>query len=571
MVRIHRDRIPHKVAFGVVVVCVLAASGFARAEASAPAPTVLLHDKLASIDNTTQFENTTAPYPPYQHSTTVEPSIAANPNNPDNAVAAFHAGRDATGSAADIGYATTLDGGQTWLQGNLPHLTSIVDPNQTLNHASDPVVAFGPNNVVYVNSLVTTEQNGQPMVAGLAVSESKDGGVIWEAPVIMHFDNAFELATAGFYDDKNWMTVDMSTAPGHHFGRVYVVWDVQVSMLYAYCDPDTTSPLAAGTPGCDQPGNWTTFANSQQGFYVFSTTPGIGSYPVILQSGALEIVFQATGGFDQVTTLTPAGSTAWPAPFAFGPLTTVASDDAGSVRLQRAGPDLPTVALDPVTGRVAVGWAGTTPRTDGLNDPEVVISTDGTGQTFGAPIRVDQNAPTNDYVDRYNTMLGWGPGGDLRVGYRQRQEAPVAANMSNFIDTYYQVSYDDGVTFSTPLKVDTQQTDVGYCAFSRNGCFEGDYNQLAPAGANTYLVRNEAFASTPGEPYNNVPTGAANTPCFCSNIGHEHQSAWVAVVGPALEAATPETPWTGALVIVGAGVAGGLIALVRRRRHPAGH
>src|ERR1700726_4071565 len=82
-------------------------SGFHRVAAGpGPAPTVLIHDGQASVDNTTQFASTTAPYPPYQHSTTVEPSIAANPDNPLNAVAAFHEGRDATGSAADIGYAT---------------------------------------------------------------------------------------------------------------------------------------------------------------------------------------------------------------------------------------------------------------------------------------------------------------------------------------------------------------------------------------------------------------------------------------------------------------------------------
>ena len=555
----------------VLVIATVAAAGLSAVTAASasgsPAPTVLLRDNLASIDNTTQFENTTAPYPPYQHETNVEPSIGVNPNNVDNAVAAFHEGRDATGSAADIGFATTMDGGNTWTSGNLPHLTSIVDPNQTLNHASDPVVSFGPDNVVYVNSLVTTEQNGNPQVAGLAVSESKDGGLTWEAPVIMHDDNVFELATAGFYDDKNWMTVDMSHAAGHHFGRVYVVWDVQVSMLYAYCDPEGTALGAAGTPGCDQPGNWTTFANSNQGFYVFSTTPGIGSYPLVLQNGNLEIVFSGTSGFDQVTTLTPAGSVSWPAPLTFNTvLSSIASDDSGAVRLQRAGPDLPTASVDPVSGRVAVGWAGTNPRTDGLNDPEVAISTDATGQTFGSPIRVDQGAPMGDFVDRYNTMLDWGPTGDLRVGYRQRQEALNAADMSQFIDTFYQVSYDDGATFSAPLKVDTQQTDVGYCAFSRNGCFEGDYDQLAAAGANSYLVRDEAFASTPGEPYNNVPTGAANTPCFCSNNGHEHQSTWVAVVGPEAAAVTPEAPLTSLLALGGVAGVGGVVLWVRRRR-----
>jgi hypothetical protein len=483
-------------------------------------------------------------------------------------VAAFHAGRDATGSAADIGYATTIDGGVTWTSDNLPHLTSIVDPNQTLNHASDPVVAWGPNNIVYVNSLVTTEQGGNPTVAGLAISTSKDGGLTWEAPVILHYDNpSYLMETHAPYDDKNWVTVDMGTGAGHHLGRVYVVWDIQVAMIYAYCDPDNSSMLGAGTPGCDQPGNWSTFANGNQGFYSFSAVPGIGAYPLVLQNGNLEIAYLGdAGGFVQLTTQQPAGSVTWPAPFVFGAPGMIASDDATAVQMQRAGADLLTAAVDPLSGRVAVGWAGSTPRSDGKNDPEVVISSDATGQTFGAPIRVDQGAPANDYIDRYNTMIGWGPGGDLRVGYRQRQEAANAVDFSQTIDTFYQVSYDLGATFSAPLKVDTQATDVGYCAFSRNGCFEGDYNQLAPAGANTYLVRAEAFASYAGEPYNNAPPAAGQTPCFCSNNGHEHQSMWVAVVGPQPASDTPETPWIAALALSGAAVLGGGAVLARRRR-----
>jgi hypothetical protein len=178
---------------------------------------------------------------------------------------------------------------------------------------------------------------------------------------------------------------------------------------------------------------------------------------------------------------------------------------------------------------------------------------------------VDKNAATDDYVDRYNTMVGWGPTGDLRVGYRQRQEAAAPINFSNTIDTYYQVSNDLGTTFSTPLKVDTQPTDVGYCAFSRNGCFEGDYNQLAPAGANSYLVRTEAYASSPGEPYNNAPSGG-NPPCFGADNGHEHQSTWVAVVGPQPGSDAPETPWVGGLALTGAGLAIGAALVGRRRR-----
>src|SRR5205823_1706256 len=122
----------------------------------------------------------------------------------------------------------------------------------------DPVVAFGPDNVVYINSLVITEDlqgGGNVSQAGLAMSTSHDGGATWGDPIVMQLNNATEVQELGFFDDKNWITVDMSHAAGHHFGRVYAVWDIQQVALYAYCDPDR---VGATTQGCDQLSNWTT-------------------------------------------------------------------------------------------------------------------------------------------------------------------------------------------------------------------------------------------------------------------------------------------------------------------------
>jgi len=562
-----------------ITAMVLLASGIVTVSAANP-QTVLLRDHQAGFDHATPL--VTAPvWPPYESDTAVEPSLAVNPSNTLNAVAAYHQGRDPNGGSADIGYATTFDGGKTWTSANVPHLTTVVG-GATFNHASDPVVAFGANNTVYINSLVITEDlqgNGTVSQAGLAISTSHDGGATWGDPIVMNMTNATEIQEIGLFDDKNWIAVDMSHASGHHFGRVYVVWDIQQVALYAYCDPDRTG---ATTQGCDQLSNWTTSSPvgpNNSGFYVFYPQAAIGSYPIILQSGALEIFFNDEGAsacntsstsyFGEVTSTTAGGTLAWPAPLTFPACDTqIAVDDANAVRLQRAGPDLPTAALNPVSGRIALGWAGGTARTDGLNDPEVVLSTDNTGATWGAPIRVDQGAPTTDNVDRYNTMIDFGPGGDLRVGYRQRQESASTANFSTTIDTYYQVSYDNGATFSPPLKVDTQATNVGWCAFSRGGCFLGDYNQLAAAGANTYLVREEAFAD-PSDP-SEQPFNTGSPPCFCSTsyAGQgTHQTTWVAVVGPpVIGAVTPESPLVTAIVLVGAGTAATALGVRRRRR-----
>ena len=195
------------------------------ARAATSAAPVLVRDNLAGSDATIGLPG--VQWTPYEKNSTVEPSIAVDPSNPLNAVAAYHSGRDPNGASADIGYATTVDGGQTWVHGNLPGVTTHVDPSAPFDHASDPVVAFGPNHVVYVSSLVTVEDGqGNVSAGGLAVSESKNGGVTWEAkPVFMHMDDPALINDVGVFDDKNWIAVDNSSA---HPGRVYVSFSHQL-------------------------------------------------------------------------------------------------------------------------------------------------------------------------------------------------------------------------------------------------------------------------------------------------------------------------------------------------------
>src|SRR5438046_1416201 len=104
---------------------------------------------------------------------------------------------------------------------------------------SDAVAAFGPNNVVYANSLVFDQDEDSGLPSGIAVNVSKDGGRTWSDPVVFQDDEI------GGLNDKNWVVVDSSDAPGHHKGRVYVIWDRIAPVLVDYCDHD-----------CDRRSNW---------------------------------------------------------------------------------------------------------------------------------------------------------------------------------------------------------------------------------------------------------------------------------------------------------------------------
>jgi hypothetical protein len=526
-----------------------------------------------------------------QQDTQIEPSIAVNPSDPLNAVAAFQEGRVDAGGDATNGFATTLDGGKTWVHGMLPNLTIMTgatadNGGSTFDRASDAVVTFGvnpahatdptqPAYLVYANSLVfddgTNSGDSQGLKSGMAINVSHDGGVTWSNPIVLEADNGAGL------NDKNWLVVDNGTGVGHHPGRVYVVWDRVAPMVYAYCDPDVVTSAVTGA-GCDKLTNWSNAPQNNGAWYTFNPGPGIGSIPLVLPDGSLGIMFEGDFGGTPAISSTPtdqpdvsvlgsqimfaeapgAGAVPFPAPLTFTQAAVgIASNQSTCCAQQRAG-TLPAAVVDS-TGRILVAWEDSRFRTDGLNDILVASSTDGVTWTPAARVNDD---PEGSGVDHWNAMIDVGSDGVVHVAYRTRTEKP---SLSNSIDTYYQQSADHGATWSEPLKVNAVTTDVGYCAFSRNGCFLGDYNQVATASNGlTYVVHNEAYARNAGDPCNcSFTQGNSFTDASGTVQPRINQTTWVGVVGNGPSPDVPEAPW--AALLVAAGVAVMAISLRRRR------
>jgi hypothetical protein len=191
-----------------------------------------------------------------------ETTIAVNPFNPRNLVAGtndYRVFNTREGRNDGSGWAyTTFDGGRTWLNVQLPHLTIQTGATGLLSDmdsAGDPAVAFGPNNTVYYANLVFSRSNNG---SGIVVSKSADGGRTWGEPSIVHTDGVDASGNpldTNFFNDKEWITVDPRS------GTVYVTWTsfgpsdspIQVARSRdggrTWSAPVAVNPSSAFTPG----------------------------------------------------------------------------------------------------------------------------------------------------------------------------------------------------------------------------------------------------------------------------------------------------------------------------------
>lgn len=296
-----------------------------------------------------------------------ETTIAVNPWNPFNLVAGtndyrvFNTREQRNDSS---GYAyVTFDGGKTWTDVQLPHLTFQTGANGALSDmdsAGDPALSFGPFNTVYYANLVFSRLNN---ASGIVVSISHDGGLHWGEPGIVRLDgvdaNGNPLDT-GVFNDKEWVAVDPFNP-----NVAYVTWTTFLD--------DGASPIVVSKT-TDGGKTWSaeTQVNPVSSFTPGGITPfSSGSYPLIDRRGRLFIAYESavcqTLNCDQATdhdAVIVARSTDGGQTFTN---TEVSADfdfpfnpDVGRETLTNENfriNSFPSAAIDPVTGRLYVTWA----------------------------------------------------------------------------------------------------------------------------------------------------------------------------------------------------------------------
>jgi len=152
----------------------------------------------------TQLSTDTFTDAPSQHDTEVEPGTFSYGST---IVTAFQVARIYGGGGADIGWATSTDGGATWTNGYLPGIT--IYAGGTNSAASDAAVAYDAMHGVWLISTLPIGNN-----TSVAVSRSTDG-ITWGNPITV---------TGSAAADKNWIVCD-NTATSPYYGHCYSEWD----------------------------------------------------------------------------------------------------------------------------------------------------------------------------------------------------------------------------------------------------------------------------------------------------------------------------------------------------------
>jgi hypothetical protein len=154
-------------------------------------------------------------------SSEAEPSLAVDPQNPEQLVATWQQDRfPGDGGALSNLVASSSDGGRGWRTTRLPGLSRCTGGSK--ERTSDPWVSIGPDSRTYLSSLTFTETPaglvGAAGPTAQSVSVSTDGG--------RNFGGAVSIADRLTYDDREAVTADPGR-PGH----AYVAWVLRYGVL----------------------------------------------------------------------------------------------------------------------------------------------------------------------------------------------------------------------------------------------------------------------------------------------------------------------------------------------------
>lgn len=398
-----------------------------------------------------------------QGDTTVEPHVAVDPHDPSIVVAVFQEGRFVSGGAAGTGYATSHDGGRTWISRSLPGLT--IATGGAFDRATDPAVAIGPDGAVYAQSLLFDFDAQLNFTrTAVVVQRSDDGGLTFGPPVVVQED---EASSGSPTNDKTWIAVDAFRG-SPHAGRIYSAWgrspDGFYKIVLRFSD--------------DRGATWSGLVAVSPTSFPLTT----GALPVVLPGGDLVVFYGAVAPCRVVAQTSHDGGEHFDTPV------TIAACTSAPIPGLRTGTDdfsiLPAAAVDPLDGRLYVAWEDVGFRPDGKHDIVLSLSVDG-GASWTMPRAISPPDPAGR-VDRFTPAVA-AEEGALLVTYRAREGQQNRVSMRSI------VSVDAAASFGRERRIGSDG-DLRFAAQAILGAspellfFLGDYMGLAMSRDAVYAV-----------------------------------------------------------------------------------
>ena len=357
--------------------------------------------------------------PESQHESEVEPdSLTVG----QTTVALFQVGRNRTGGAASIGFATTKDGGRTWREGLLPGLTASSRPPGPSVRASDPVLAYDAAHGVWLANTLALA----PGVTRLTMHRSTDG-ITWTGPIEAAVANSDQLAY-----DKNWLTCDNGAASPFR-GRCYLAY----TLVH---DPVDDVAVQRSDDGGR---TWSAAVTRRM--------PVTGVIPVVQRDGRLVLVFWS-GRTGMVAVNSTDGGVTLDEPVL------ISAFNARNTRPFRA-PPLIAAELDG-DGGILAAWQDCRFQA-GCAGNDVVVSRSPDGRTWSRPARV--TAGRNAVLPTIGVEAGTGR---VAIAYYVIQPNGIDAEL---------VTSDDAERWSAPQRLNPRRMPVEWMPQTTLGRMLADY------------------------------------------------------------------------------------------------
>jgi hypothetical protein len=405
--------------------------------------------------------------PTSQHRSEVEPDTFAFGST---WVTAFQAGLSFAAGSSGIGFATSTDRGDSFVQGVLPGITGFNSPAGAYDFAADSSVAFDRRDHVWLISYLAIHATptGGIGLTDVLVSRSDDG-VHWDLPV--------PVAMLNTSLDKDWTVCDNSPS-SPSYGNCYTEFNGPSPAFTLFMSTSIDGGLTWGAPEAAGNGN--------------------AGQPLVQPSGRVVVpFFGLCAGAQQFCAITSdAGGDNWTTP------TAIAARMFHGTQPNLRSPPLPSAAIDR-EGKIYLVWKDC--RFEGCQPPanrkppnDLVMSTSDDGVHWSDVQRIPLD-PIGSNIDHFVPGIGVDPesAGDkarLALTYYFLPVATCTAPTCE-LDVGYTSSTDGGQTWTQPEVLATMQ--VGWLAQTDQGRMVGDYISTSVFNGGALVLPAFAAATPP--------------------------------------------------------------------------